>query len=845
MKRTSKSKNTKKNKVRSTKKTPEKVVNKRPEFPPNQTKFEGKLEKYSLPLLIILILLIGIISVPDYLSTKKLYYFKDIGSDIINQDYPAKVEHKNLLRETDNPTWSFYRGMGTNTYRGTIHEPKGLINKSIRFIFKQILGENSFITERFLFTFFWHILLAGLIAFFYFRTINLHKTASLIGALLFAYLGYTVLGSSWGYAGIVFNGIFLLFAFEQMYLKNRWYFFPFAISYVVANPYYLYWFALFMLIYASFRLYQTKAGGKQIIALGIKTVIFSVIGFLLNATDVIMSYTKILNSPRVAHDVSGAAQNGGVDVFHIDNFSEHLTALFRLFSNDILGNGSDYAGWYNYLEAPIFYAGLLSLLLIPQLFTGASKRDKIAYGTLLGLWTITVLLPPLRNALHLYVGNYYKGVYDFIISFVIILTGISALSKIIEQKTIHLKTLIITALALVAVLIIPWNSKLPDIIDTEIQFVVIVFILIYTLIISQISNQKLANYIPLILIILVSGELIFMTGKTVNQRDAYRKSEFESTLGGYKDATTDALAYIKMIDSGFYRAEKDYSSGNAEHGSLNDAQAQGYFGTASYSSFNQYYYIRFLLESGVIPKHNETATRWAPGVRGIPLLMSFASVKYFFSKDKNTVLDKQGFYKLKDFDDVALLKNKYALPLGFTYDKFIRKSDFDSLGNVFSKSAMLLKAIVIEDDNSEFFNNQSGFKEIFAKDSLSATAFNFFIYDTLVSDLKQDTLQITSFTNSKIIGDITLEKPKMLFFSIPYDDAWQCKAGGKLTDWQLANLGFSACLLPAGEHHIELVYKPKYMYESFYLIVLAYLLLIGIFLMRKKIKLFDISQIEN
>jgi len=58
-----------------------------------------------------------------------------------------------------------------------------------------------------------------------------------------------------------------------------------------------------------------------------------------------------------------------------------------------------------------------------------------------------------------------------------------------------------------------------------------------------------------------------------------------------------------------------------------------------------------------------------------------------------------------------LLKNDYSLPLGFGYNKFIKKSEFDKLNNVFSKSAMLLAAYVVEDKEYRFAQER-GFTEL-------------------------------------------------------------------------------------------------------------------------------------
>jgi uncharacterized membrane protein YfhO len=833
MKRTSNYKKKKINQKKPRQQNPETKQNKNTDF---LELFLSK--KRTVLILSLLIIVIGILAFNKFLTINKLYYFKDIGSDIINQNYPANIASTNLSKESYFVKWSFYEGMGQNRFSGVRNEPIGVFRKFINKIYEFIWGDSYFIYSRFITTFIWHILFAGIIAFFYLHTLGIKNEVAFIGALYFAFLGYTILGSSWGYSGIVLNGIILLFAFEQMYIKGRWVFFPFAIIYISSNPYYFYWFILFYLTYITFRFYVEKENSKKILKIISQNLILGIIGLGINFINIFSTYKKMLMSPRVAGEASTIQSGGDTGVFAIDNFPEQLTSLFRLFSNDILGNGSNFGGWNNYLEAPIFYVGILSLILFPQIFRIAKKREKIAFAFFAGFWIITTLFPPIRNALHLYVGNYYKGVYDFVISYILLFTAIFALNEIVKQKKLNILTLVITVVVLLLILYIPWSDKLEYVLDKSLRSKISLLIITYGILLFFWNKQNFSNKMYLFLLLIVIIETTYSSGITVNRRETYGKRVFKSSTGGYNDATIDAVKFIKTQDNNFFRAEKDFSSGTSEHGSLNDAQAQNYFGTACYSSFNQYHYIRFLKDVGVINAKNETQTRWSPGVRGHTLLMSFASVKYFFTKNEKNLLLNQGFNIQKKFDDVFLLKNDYSLPLGFGYNKFIRKSEFDKLKNVFSKSAMLLAAYVVEDEKYELAQ-ESGFRELHISDSLSAFSFSFAKLDSLVSVVREDTLQITSFKHSNIKGKIDASKNIMLFLSIPYDKGWKCLVDGKQSELHLTNIGFMGVYINKGNHEIELVFEPEYFTVGFIVLGVSYLLLIFLFIFRNKINLFS------
>ena len=55
---------------------------------------------------------------------------------------------------------------------------------------------------------------------------------------------------------------------------------------------------------------------------------------------------------------------------------------------------------------------------------------------------------------------------------------------------------------------------------------------------------------------------------------------------GLRPRTVEAVASLKSSDPSFYRVVKNYRSGLAELESLNDAEAQGYYGVSSYGRFN-------------------------------------------------------------------------------------------------------------------------------------------------------------------------------------------------------------------------------------------------------------------
>src|SRR5437870_1721689 len=113
----------------------------------------------------------------------------------------------------------------------------------------------------------------------------------------------------------------------------------------------------------------------------------------------------------------------------------------------MLGTGDDFRGLWNYLEAPLAYIGLFSLLIFPQVFVGATKRQCILYSGFLCLILIPTIFPWFRYLFWLFQGGYYRAFSLFSILAIITLS-MTAFSRYIESQRLNLWTLGATLLAL-------------------------------------------------------------------------------------------------------------------------------------------------------------------------------------------------------------------------------------------------------------------------------------------------------------------------------------------------------------------------------------------------------------
>ena len=768
------------------------------------------------------VFMLMIIIFHDFILGNSYYLFKDIGSDTINAVYPQLVLFAKYIRLEGFPLWSFAQGMGQNIMP-SFGDPFNLIvifggadNAAYTMIIMELVKMALIACLFYVFLGYW----------------NLSAFARITGTLLYTFSGFIIVGGSW----MVFTTeavyfTLLLLAFEKMFSANSWYLFPFSIALIAVNqPFDLFILVLFIILYFLFRFFSSQDySWKKFFVLSIKLISLSLLGLLISSFFLISNIMLLLDAPRVSGNSSFFSKLMSFPLFGTEGIIHNVTAVFRFFGNDLLGNGSNFKGWYNYLEAPMTYIGLLPLLLFPQVFLSLPKREKYTYGLFFLVFFLPFVFPFFRYAFWAFAGDYYR-IFSLFISLVLLLFTLRFLSDMARLKKANLPLLAGTFILLLFLLFYPYPN-IDQVLNTGLRAFTVFMLFIYAILVVFISYSKNREIGFMLLLFAVFIEIGWVNLKTVSDRDSIIKTEWIQKAG-YNDYSNEAVSFLKDRDKGFFRVNKDYSSGPAIHTSFNDAKIQDFYGTLSYFSFNQKYYIRFLEEAGVIKKGEETETRWAGGFRGSFLLQRFGSVKYTLTKQPPSNFKQFGFDSIGKTGDVNILQNLLCLPLGFTYSRYIPLSEFRKLPKQ-QKEFMLFKAFVAEEP---VMPGCLRFKSLAARDSSVA-----YTWENLKSDinvLRKDTLQFDAFSNNHIKAKIGLNEPKLLFFSIPYDKGWHAAIDGKSSELVLCNLGFTGLLVPSGQHQIEMNFLPVYFYQSLWLslggLLIYFFLILFISYTRKK-----------
>ncbi len=137
-----------------------------------------------------LLSLIGFAVFKDYLLFQKVYFFKGVASDSYNGIYPFLYNNAGYIAKNGLPKWSFYEGMGQNTFPFILHDPFDIAlyivgQKHIYFamVYKELAK----------------VLFSGLIFYYYLRAVRLSAYASLAGSLSYAFCGFMIIGGCWSW----------------------------------------------------------------------------------------------------------------------------------------------------------------------------------------------------------------------------------------------------------------------------------------------------------------------------------------------------------------------------------------------------------------------------------------------------------------------------------------------------------------------------------------------------------------------------------------------------------------------------------------------------------------------
>ena len=721
--------------------------------------------------------------------------YKDSGSDSVNDYYPWFVHLSQYIRTEGIPSWSFYVGMGQDIFFAVGY----LILEPVSWLPKQLIAP-ALIYQHLA-----KVVIAGLLFFRFLQLRQLSAIAALLGSFLISFSAYMCMGACWyPLADDVLCFTALLVAVEEALARGRWFLLPVVVALVgLIDPFHLYFCAIFLTLYLPARLFGRYGWRPRLLIRGCLLLGgAAALGVGLGAVTTIPNLHTMLNSPRGSGSTYFVSTLSSFPIFGLESQAHYVTAALRAFSNDMLATADNFRGWGNYLEAPITYCGLFCLVIFPQAFLGASRRGKIVYGLLLGAIVLTTVFPWFRYLFWLFQDNSYRVLSLFSILGLVTLSMIG-FSRYIDGR-INLWLLAATAAAAVGALYLPLG-ELHAGMDPSLKRYATIFLVLYTVLLAVGRLSRWPQVASLLIIALAAGELVLFDRITVSKRSTVSKEELNARVG-YNDDTVDALKDIIANDnSSFFRITKARSSGPGVYPSLNDAMVFGYYGTSSYSSFNNINYIAFLTAVDAIPPNSEADTRWSIGLLENSILALFAGEKYALAPDPLPFQRALQYEFVKQYETDFLFRNARFLPLGLSFDRYISQDAFQKL-TPGEKSVALLHAVVLP---GKLEGDNAGLAEANILE-IEESARNFSFTD-IVATRRKAALELTSFSQTRIEGKVQLDHKSILVVQTPFDSGWRGLQDGKAASVLKVDAGLLGVALDAGEHKVELRYSTPFL----------------------------------
>lgn len=184
-------------------------------------------------------------------------------------------------------------------------------------------------------------------------------------------------------------------------------------------------------------------------------------------------------------------------------------------------------------------------------------------------------------------------------------------------------------------------------------------------------------------------------------------------------------------------------------------------------------------------------------------LRGLLSVKYYFNHTSEDRLNMPGFQYNSTQDGFNIFENQYYIPMGFTFDYYVTKQQFDSqMGS--ARDLLLLKGLYLNDEQIERYKSV-------LQPLPEAIFYNLYSADEYLTECMRRKTTSAYYFQERSDGfsaKIKLPKENLVFFSVPYDKGFSATVNGKEAKIEKVDGGLMAVLCPAGDN-VEINFKYK------------------------------------
>ena len=178
-----------------------------------------------------------------------------------------------------------------------------------------------------------------------------------------------------------------------------------------------------------------------------------------------------------------------------------------------------------------------------------------------------------------------------------------------------------------------------------------------------------------------------------------------------------------------------------------------------------------------------------------------------------------GFEYLETRGDFEIYENKLFIPMGFAYDSYITESSAEAR-KPSARERLLIDSLILSDEQAEKYSG-------ILTDRSTENAPEKKDYEAICREKQQKASSSFTFDSDGFEAEITLDKPQLVFFSVPYSKGWTAEVNGKKADVEKVSYGFMAVRAEAGTSSIVFRYRTPGLTAGLWISLAGVLLLAG------------------
>lgn len=611
------------------------------------------------------------------------YVFYDVASDSMFQTFPSLLDLADRIQAGEwGVRFNFSQGLG-----------KGESSLVITLANWVSLFGREYVGYLMGISIVLKIVLSGIFAYNFSNLYGNKKQAGLLVAFGYAFSAPIIMRGGWeSYPNIALLLMIWLNAYEYAHRKKKVVFLPIAtvlFFYGIGIYECVFWGGL-LAVYILFREIadseEVKVKFSDLFKQEVIYVIFAVLGM---ADTIAQKFVEAISSSRFTGNTSNFSDKMEEGI--LAGFEEVTTGFLRTIGMTINGISGDYKGYNNFLEAPAFYCGILTVVLIPISLYNMSKKKRNLYILGYVAAILYTIIRPLRYIANGFAGFTYK-LSSLWIMILMVLTLIEILKKIFLNEPLKEKSCKIfnvTILAIIAWLGIAFATGMVSREDSWLFS--LLFVIGYGILINFfIRKESFRTNIKYILCLVVVLEVVFVSWDCVNDRKVLVAEEEKE--GYYNDSTAEIVDTLRSNASEWFRVEKQYMSVY-----LCDSLAQEYYGTQSYVGGTE-------IGEGVLSVYSalglaQNGNHYLYGSGGNIYADALLGVKYLLTREDD--ISRYNYSYVDSIEETDVYENNLALPLAYAYEDSITENEFLKYSIPERNQIILKKCVVDSEENSD------------------------------------------------------------------------------------------------------------------------------------------------